>query len=98
MKLHTINEKKSTKKLVGRERRATEKKCKEHNTISARRLGDALGAGEDDRRLSWEKALFLAFFRSNSSNNKGTHLVAMLLLTFFVIFSLCTTFLVGIRR
>jgi hypothetical protein len=41
---------------------------------------------------------FIAFFRSDSSNDEGTHLVAALLLPFFVIFSLCATFLMGIHK
>jgi hypothetical protein len=50
VKLHAIDKDKLTKKLVGRKRKAAEKKCKEHNTVSAQRLGDMLVAGEDDRR------------------------------------------------
>jgi hypothetical protein len=40
----------------------------------------------------------LAFFRSDSSSDEGTHLVDALLLPFFVIFSLCATFLMGIHK
>jgi hypothetical protein len=41
---------------------------------------------------------FLDFFRSDSSNVEGTHLVAVLLLPFLVIFSRCATFLMGIHK
>jgi hypothetical protein len=50
VKLHAIDKEKLTKKLIGRKRKAAEKKCKEHNPVYARRLGDTLVAGEDDRR------------------------------------------------
>jgi hypothetical protein len=56
-KLHAIYEKKPTKKFMGTKRKAVEKKIKKHNPISARGLGDALGAGENDRRRSGEKPL-----------------------------------------
>jgi hypothetical protein len=47
---------------------------------------------------SGRRPSFLAFFRSDSSNDEGTHLVDVLLLPFFVIFSLCATFLMGIHK
>jgi hypothetical protein len=47
---------------------------------------------------SGRRPSFLALFRSDSSNNEGTHLVATLMLPFFVIFSLCATFLMGIQK
>jgi hypothetical protein len=57
VKLYAINEKKPTKKFVGRKRKTAEEESKKHNLISARGLGDALGAGEDDRHQSSEKPL-----------------------------------------
>jgi hypothetical protein len=59
VKLHTINKEKPTKKFVGRERKTTQEKSKEHHPIAARGLGDALGAGEDDLILFNEESLFL---------------------------------------
>jgi hypothetical protein len=47
---------------------------------------------------SGRRPSFLAFFRSDSSNDEGTHLVDALPLPFFVIFSLCATFLMGIHQ
>jgi hypothetical protein len=98
VKLHAIDKEKPTKKLVGRKRKAAEKKCKEHNPISARRLGDTLVARKTIGADFGRKLSFLAFFRLDSSNDEGTHLVPTLLLPFFVIFSLCATFLMGIQR
>jgi hypothetical protein len=57
VKLHTINEKEPMKKFVGRKRKTAEEESKKHNSISARGLGDALGAGEDDWHRSGEKTL-----------------------------------------
>jgi hypothetical protein len=42
VKLHAIDKEKPTKKLMGKQRKAAEKKSKEHNPVSARRVGDAL--------------------------------------------------------
>jgi hypothetical protein len=57
VKLHAINENEPMKKFVGRKRKTAEEENKKHNPISSRGLGDALGAREDDRRLSGEKPL-----------------------------------------
>jgi hypothetical protein len=46
VKLHTINKEKPTKKLVARERKATEKESKEHYPKAARGLRDPLSTGE----------------------------------------------------
>jgi hypothetical protein len=97
MKLYAVDKEKPTKKFVGRERKATEKEGKEHNTISLWRRGNALFTGEDDRRRFREKAILFAFFRSDSSNIDGTHLRAILLPPFFTIVALCATFLMGTR-
>jgi hypothetical protein len=59
VKLHTINKEKPPKKFVGRERKSTQEKSKEHHPIAARGLGDALGAGEDDLILFDEESFFL---------------------------------------
>jgi hypothetical protein len=98
VKLHAIDKEKPTKKLVGRKRNTVEKKCKEHNRYPLRGLGTRSLPGKMISADSGRKPSFLAFFRSDSSNNKGTHLVATLLLPFFVNFSLCATFLMGIQR
>jgi hypothetical protein len=50
MYLHTIDKEKPTKKFVGRERKATEKKGEEHHPISLWWFWNTLIAGEDDRR------------------------------------------------
>jgi hypothetical protein len=60
VKLHAINEKEPTKKFVGRQRKTAKEESKKHNPIVAWGLGDALGAEEDDCRLSGEKPLPLA--------------------------------------
>jgi hypothetical protein len=57
VKQHAIDEKEPTKKFVGRQRKTAEEESKKHNPIAARGLEDALGAGEDDRRLFDEKPL-----------------------------------------
>jgi hypothetical protein len=57
MKLHAVDKENPTKKLVGRERKATEKEGKEHNPISFWRRGNALITGEDDRCRFREKAI-----------------------------------------
>jgi hypothetical protein len=48
VKLHTVNKQKSTKKLVGRERKAAEKESKEHYPKAARGLRDPLSTRELD--------------------------------------------------
>jgi hypothetical protein len=57
VKLHTINKKKPTEEFVGRERKTTQKKSKEHHPIAARGLGNAFGAGEDDLLPSDEEPI-----------------------------------------
>jgi hypothetical protein len=57
VKPHAINEKEPTKKFVGRKRKTAEEESKKHNPISARGIGDALGAGEDDLCRFGEKPL-----------------------------------------
>jgi hypothetical protein len=61
VKLHAINEEDPMKKFVGRKRKTAKEESKKHHTITARGLGDALGAGEDDRRRSGEEPLLLGF-------------------------------------
>jgi hypothetical protein len=48
VKLHTVNKEKSTKKFVGRKRKAVEEKGKKHYPIAARGLRDPLSTGELD--------------------------------------------------
>jgi hypothetical protein len=98
VKLHAINEKKPMKKFVGRKRKTAEEESKEHNLITARGLGDALSARKTIGGATARNPSLLALFRSDSSNSEGTHLVAVLPLFFFVIFSLCATIFVGIWR
>jgi hypothetical protein len=61
VKLHAINKEEPTKKFVGRKRKTAKKEGKKHHPIIARGLGDALVAGEDDRRFSGEEPLLLSF-------------------------------------
>jgi hypothetical protein len=74
VKLHAIDKEKPMKKLVGRKRKAAEKKCKEHNPISASRLGDTLVAGEDDRRRFEEKALLFGLLQIGLLERRGNPL------------------------
>jgi hypothetical protein len=57
VKLHTINKKKPTKKLVGRERKSVEEEGKEHHPITARGLRDLLGARELDGVAAGDEAV-----------------------------------------
>jgi hypothetical protein len=57
VKLHTINKKKPTEEFMGRERKTTQQKSKEHHPIAARGLGDAFSAGEDDLLPSDEESI-----------------------------------------
>jgi hypothetical protein len=59
VELQAINKEKPTKKFVGRERKTVQEKSKKHHPITARGLGDALGAGEDDLILVDKESLFL---------------------------------------
>jgi hypothetical protein len=83
VKLHAINEKKPTKKFVGRKRKTVKEKSKEHNPITAQGLGDALDAGEDDRRRSDEEPLPLGLVQIRvlelKRNPLGRHAAALLL-------------------
>jgi hypothetical protein len=83
MKLHVVDEEKPTKKLVGRERKATEKEGKEHNPISLWQRGNTLFTGEDDQRRFREKAILFCFLQigllKRRRNPLESHLVATLL-------------------
>jgi hypothetical protein len=48
---------------VGRERKSTEKKGKEHHPVSLWRFWNTLVAGEDDRRRFWKKPLLLGLLQ-----------------------------------
>jgi hypothetical protein len=48
VKLHAINKEEPTKKFVGRKKKTTEKESKKHHPITARGLGDAFDAGENN--------------------------------------------------
>jgi hypothetical protein len=63
MKLHAIDKEKPTKKFVGRERKATEKKGKEHHPVSFWWFWHTLIAEEDDRRRLWEEPLLLGLLQ-----------------------------------
>jgi hypothetical protein len=61
VKLHTIDEKKSTKELMGRERKSTQEKIKEHHPKATRGLGDAISARESDLIIDEDEAVGLGF-------------------------------------
>jgi hypothetical protein len=61
MKLHTIDEKKPTKELVGRERKTTQEEIKKHHPKAARGLGDALSARESDLIINGDEVVGLGF-------------------------------------
>jgi hypothetical protein len=83
VKLHAVNKKKPTEEFVGRERKTTQKKSKEHHPIAARELGDAFGAGEDDLLPSDEESIPLALeqieFFEFQRNPTGRRVSALLL-------------------
>jgi hypothetical protein len=59
VKLHTVHEKKPTKKLVGRERKTAQEESKKHHPKAALGLGDPLGAREDDLIIVRDEAISL---------------------------------------
>jgi hypothetical protein len=59
VKLHAINKEEPTTKFVGRKRKTAKEEGRKHHPITAQRLGDALGAREDDRRRFGEEPLLL---------------------------------------
>jgi hypothetical protein len=83
IKLNAVDKEKPTKKLVGRERKATEKEGKEHNPISLWQQGNTLFTGEDDWRCFREKAILFCFLQigllKHRRNPLESHLVATFL-------------------
>jgi hypothetical protein len=63
VKLHTIDEKKSTKELMGRERKSAQEKIKEHHPKATRGLGDAISARESDLIVGGDEAVGLGFLQ-----------------------------------
>jgi hypothetical protein len=63
VKLHTVDEKKPTKELVGKERKTTQEKIKKHHPKAARVLGDALSARESDLIIGEDEAIGLGFLQ-----------------------------------
>jgi hypothetical protein len=63
MKLHAINKKKPAEEFMGRERESAQEESKKHRLITARGLGDALGAGEDDLVPFGDEPLLLGLCR-----------------------------------
>jgi hypothetical protein len=63
VKLHTVDEKKPTKELVGRERKSAQEKIKEHHPKAARGLGDAISARESDLIMGGDEAIGLGFLQ-----------------------------------
>jgi hypothetical protein len=59
MKLHTINEKKPMKELVGRKGKTVQKKGKEHHPKTTFRFGDPFSAREDDLIVIGDEAISL---------------------------------------
>jgi hypothetical protein len=63
VKLHTVDEKKPTKELVGRERKSAQEKIKEHHLKAARGLGDAISAWESDLIIGGDEAIGLGLLQ-----------------------------------
>jgi hypothetical protein len=63
VKLHTIDEKKSMKELMGRERKFVQEKIKEHHPKATRGLGDAISARESDMIIGGDEAVGLGFLQ-----------------------------------
>jgi hypothetical protein len=94
VKLHTINKEEPTKKFVGRKRKTMEKEGKKHHPITARGLGDAYGAREDDLLPSDKEPLPLIFgqigFFEFRGNPVGRRIPALLLCHLFFVRNLLT--------
>jgi hypothetical protein len=75
VKLHTINKKKPTKKLVGRKRQSAEEEGEEHHPITAWGLRDPLGTWELDESLLEMRPFVLAFSTFFCMMAEGTQLV-----------------------
>jgi hypothetical protein len=63
VKLHTIDEKKSTKELVGMKRKSAKEKIKEHHPKATRGLGDAISAREDNLIIIGDEAISLGLLQ-----------------------------------
>jgi hypothetical protein len=63
MKLHTINEKKPTKELVGMKGKTAQKKGKKNHPKTAFRFGDPFGAREDDLIVIGDDAISLGLLQ-----------------------------------
>jgi hypothetical protein len=63
VKLHTIDKKKSTKEFVGRERKSTQKKIKEHHLKATWGLGDAISAREGNLIVIEDEAISLGLLQ-----------------------------------
>jgi hypothetical protein len=59
MQLHAVHKEEPTKKLMGRKRKSTKEKGKEHHMVAFLRLRDDFSVGEDGLRGRREKTLFL---------------------------------------
>jgi hypothetical protein len=71
MKLHTVNKEKPTEKLVGRKRKATKEKGKEHYPITARGLRDSFSAWKFDRILGGDEAVHSGLFHLLLGDGRG---------------------------
>jgi hypothetical protein len=87
VKLHTINKKKLTKELVGRERESAEEEGEEHHPIAAQGLGDRFGARELDGVTAGYETIRLGLLQLLLHEGRGTQLV-----TEFVAFPLAILF------
>jgi hypothetical protein len=63
VKLRTIDEKKSTKEFMGRERKSAQEKIKEHHPKATRGLGDAISAREDNLIIIGDEAISLGLLQ-----------------------------------
>jgi hypothetical protein len=63
MKLHTVDEKKPAKELVGRKRQTAQEKVKKYHPKAAQGLGDALSARKNDLIVGRDEAIVLGFLQ-----------------------------------
>jgi hypothetical protein len=96
VKLHTVDEKKPTKELVGRERKTEQEKIKKHHPKAARELGDALNARESDLIIGEDETIGLGFLQILLLETDGTQLVVESTVTFLPILFFCARVLMRI--
>jgi hypothetical protein len=71
VKLHTINKKKPTKKLMGRKRQSAEEEGEKHHPITARGLRDLFDAWELDGVVAGDEAVHPALLHLLLQDGRG---------------------------